>query len=135
MALLLGIDSYAHLGTLLKQSNGKTIAVLGSGIDKIYPKENIELAREIVKNGGCIVSEYPVGTSASKLNFPQRNRIISGLSKGVVVVEAAIMPGERFGVQCEIRIDQLEFVRAVKDGRIFAPKKCILYSFVHCASY
>lgn len=91
--LALGIDTYAHLGTLQENSIGKTIAVLGSGLDKIYPKENIELARCIIKSGGCLVSEYPVGTSANKLNFPQRNRIISGLSKGVLVVEA----GEKSG--------------------------------------
>lgn len=91
--LALGIDSYAHLGTLHEECIGKTIAILGSGLDKIYPRENIELARRIIKSGGCIVSEYPVGTSANKLNFPQRNRIISGLSKGVIVVEASEKSG------------------------------------------
>ena len=91
--LAIGIDTYAHLGTLHEECIGKTIAVLGSGLDKIYPKENIELARRIVKSGGCIVSEYPVGRSASKLNFPQRNRIISGLSKSVLVVEASEKSG------------------------------------------
>ena len=91
--LALGIDSYAHLGTLQKNSIGKTIAVLGSGLDKIYPKENIELAKKIIKSGGCLISEYPVGTFASKLNFPQRNRIISGLSNGVLVVEASEKSG------------------------------------------
>lgn len=85
--LAIGIDSYAHLGNL-NQNIGKTIAVLGSGIDKIYPKENIELAKKIIQSKGCIISEYPTGTKASKLNFPQRNRIISGISKGVLVVEA-----------------------------------------------
>ena len=85
--LAIGIDSYAHLGNL-NQNIGKTIAVLGSGIDKIYPKENIELAKKIIQSKGCIISEYPAGTKASKLNFPQRNRIISGISKGVLVVEA-----------------------------------------------
>lgn len=70
------------------KSKGKTIAVLGSGLDEIYPKQNIELAREIIKNGGCIISEYPLGTKPEKQHFPQRNRIISGLSNGVLVVEA-----------------------------------------------
>ena len=93
MDLLFGIDGYAHLGTLQQKSIGKTIAVLGGGIDKIYPKENIELARRIVMKGGCLVSEYPVGTFASKMNFPQRNRIISGLSQGVVIVEATERSG------------------------------------------
>jgi len=70
------------------KNTGKTIAVLGSGLDEIYPKQNIELARQIIRFGGCIVSEYPLGTKSEKLNFPQRNRIISGLSSGVLIVEA-----------------------------------------------
>lgn len=70
-----GIDSLAHKATL--EAKGKTIAVIGSGIDNIYPKENIELAREIIKNGGAIVSEYIVGRKAQRMNFPARNRIIS----------------------------------------------------------
>ena len=91
--LALGIDEYAHLGTLYSDCKGKTIAVLGSGIDNIYPKQNINLAKKIIKNGGCIISEYPVGTKPDKCNFPQRNRIISGLSNGVVVVEASEKSG------------------------------------------
>ncbi len=67
---------------------GKTIAVLGSGLDMIYPKENIELANEIIRSGGAIISEYPCGTKPDKMNFPARNRIISGLSKGIIVIEA-----------------------------------------------
>lgn len=95
--LAIGIDTYAHLGNLqiqnLNLKVGKTIAVLGSGIDIIYPKENIEIARKIIKTGGCILSEYPCGTKPEKLNFPQRNRIISGLSNGVLVVEASEYSG------------------------------------------
>ena len=87
-----GIDSYAHIGTL-NYKNGKTIAVLGSGIKEIYPKENIELARKIVKNGGCIISEYLPNDKPNKMNFPERNRIISGLSKGIVIVEASEKSG------------------------------------------
>ena len=87
MVWLFGIDTYAHLGAL-QVTGGKTIAVLGSGLDEIYPKENINLARQIIKSGGCIISEYPLKTKPEKLNFPQRNRIISGLSQGVVVIEA-----------------------------------------------
>lgn len=90
--LALGIDTYAHIGSLqaqnLSQEIGKTIAVLGSGIDEIYPKENKELAKKIIQTGGCIISEYPIGTKPNKLNFPQRNRIISGLAEGILVVEA-----------------------------------------------
>ncbi len=81
-----GIDSLAHTATL--QAKGKTIAVIGSGIDNIYPAENTKLANEIIKQGGLIISEYVIGTKAQKMNFPARNRIISGLSNGVVVIEA-----------------------------------------------
>ena len=81
-----GIDSYAHIGCLEKK--GKTIAVLGSGLDRIYPKENEALYNKIISSGGAIVSEYVIGTKIDKINFPARNRIISGLSDGVVVVEA-----------------------------------------------
>jgi len=97
-----GVDSYAHWGSVganiecestkncgKKQvSCGKTIAVLGNGLDMIYPKENIELANEIIRSGGAIISEYPCGTKPDKMNFPARNRIISGLSKGIIVIEA-----------------------------------------------
>jgi DNA processing protein len=81
-----GIDCEAHKGALY--NIGKTIAVLGSGLDVIYPKENESLYYEIVKNGGLIVSEFPLGTKPLSCNFPRRNRIISGLSNGVLVVEA-----------------------------------------------
>lgn len=81
-----GIDSYAHIGNICAQ--GKTIAVIGNGLDRIYPEENTMLAQRIVKEGGVIVSEYPLGTKPDKMNFPARNRIISGLSTGILVVEA-----------------------------------------------
>jgi DNA processing protein len=81
-----GIDSCAHKGTVLAKE--KTIAVIGNGLDFIYPSENTKLANEIIKNDGCIISEYPLGTKPEKQNFPARNRIISGISKGVLVVEA-----------------------------------------------
>ena len=80
-----GIDSYAHLGSL---NTGNTIAVLGNGLDIIYPKENLELANEIIKIGGTIISEYPCGTKPDKMKFPARNRIISGISSGIIVIEA-----------------------------------------------
>lgn len=80
-----GIDSYAHLGSL---NTGNTIAVLGNGLDIIYPKENLELANEIIKRGGTIISEYPCGTKPDKMKFPARNRIISGISSGIIVIEA-----------------------------------------------
>ena len=81
-----GIDSICHRETL--NAKGKTIAVIGSGLDIIYPYENINLASEIVKKGGLILSEYPLGTKPVKMNFPARNRIISALSSGVIVIEA-----------------------------------------------
>ena len=94
-----GIDTYAHKGNVdvfkkntlnenLKSSLGKTIAVLGTGLDEIYPKENLELYKEIIRSGGAIITEYPLGTKPKKWQFPARNRIISGLSDGVLVVEA-----------------------------------------------
>jgi len=81
-----GIDTFSHMGTLNKKSS--TIAVLGCGIDRIYPKENEKLAQEILNNEGLIVSEYIMGSKVEKLNFPARNRIISGLSDAILVVEA-----------------------------------------------
>ena len=81
-----GIDRYSHLGCI--GAGGKTIAVLGSGVDQIYPKENTILYNQILNTGGLILSEYVIGTKPTKLNFPARNRIICGLSYGVFVVEA-----------------------------------------------
>ena len=86
-----GIDTYAHLGTNCAQKT--TIAIIGSGLDIIYPQENEQLAKQIIKNGGAIISEYIVGTRPEKMNFPARNRIISGLSDGVLVVEASKKSG------------------------------------------
>lgn len=90
--LAIGIDSYAHIGTIKALTEnkkiGNTIAVIGNGIDNIYPDRNKKLANEIIKTGGIIVSEYIVGTKAEKTHFPARNRIISALSDGVLVVEA-----------------------------------------------
>ncbi len=90
--LAIGIDSYAHMGTIFSKQ-GKTIAILGSPIENIYPKQNIKLAREILKKGGCIITEYKKGIPIKKKNFPQRNRIISGLSDGILVVEATEKSG------------------------------------------
>ena len=81
-----GIDSSAHLGALL--ANGKTIAVLGTGLNKIYPYENTELARRIIRSNGTIISEYSLNDKIERDNFAYRNRIISGLSNDVIVVEA-----------------------------------------------
>ena len=79
-------ESYAHVDNL--STIGNPIAVVGNGLDIIYPKENEKLENEILNVGGAIISEYPLGRNPSKINFPARNRIISGLSKGVLVIEA-----------------------------------------------
>lgn len=81
-----GIDSYAHQGALMGKE--KTIAVLGCGVDVIYPKENEKLYHDILQKDGAIVSEYIMRTEPQKMHFPARNRLISGLSDGVIVIEA-----------------------------------------------
>jgi len=85
-----GIDSASHRGAL--EAPGRTIAVLGSGIDVIYPRENKSLAKKIMESG-AVISEFPLGTGPTPQNFPIRNRIISGLALGVVIVEAAEYSG------------------------------------------
>jgi DNA processing protein len=86
-----GIDTAAHKGAL--QAKGRTVAAIGCGIDVIYPPENKELATEMVEKGGAIVTEFPFGVKPDRQNFPMRNRIISGWSLGVVVVEANLKSG------------------------------------------
>jgi DNA processing protein len=86
-----GIDTAAHNGAL--QAKGRTVAVIGCGIDIVYPSENKKLADEIVEKGGAVVTEFPFGVQPDRQNFPMRNRIISGWSLGVVVVEANLKSG------------------------------------------
>lgn len=87
--LALGIDKYAHLGAL-DSDIGKTIAVLGSSVasEEVYPYQNLKVYERIIEKGGAIISEYPFGSKPEKSHFPARNRIISGLSDKVIVVEA-----------------------------------------------
>ncbi len=88
-----GIDSAAHKGSLYaKNQQGATIAVLGTGVDKIYPEENKNLYQQI-KNQGLLISEFPLGTTAQTSNFPRRNRLISGLTDGTLVVESSLHSG------------------------------------------
>ncbi len=93
-----GIDSCAHKGALAARM--PTVAVWGTGIDVVYPKENKKLAEEILAAGGAIVSELPMGTFPAPQNFPRRNRILSGLSVAVLVVEAAENSGTRVTARC-----------------------------------
>ncbi|MAG13925.1 MAG: DNA-protecting protein DprA [Spirochaetales bacterium] len=81
-----GIDISAHIGNI--RGGGRSIAVLGCGIDRVYPASNEKAARDLIRSGGCIFSEYAPGTPPLRYNFPERNRIISGLARAVVVVEA-----------------------------------------------
>jgi DNA processing protein len=110
-----GIDSYAHWGAL--KAKGKTVAVLGCGLDVVYPLENKKLMNLINKNG-VVISEFPPGTPPEAKNFPRRNRIISGLSKGVILVEAAEKSGSL--ITAELALQQGRDVFAIP-GSIFNP--------------
>jgi len=95
-----GVDSAAHRGAVA--AKGKTVAVFGTGVDVIYPKENRRLAEQMLALGGALASEFPMGTFAAPQNFPIRNRIISGISVGVLVVEAAEYSGTRITSRCAL---------------------------------
>ncbi|HLH76222.1 MAG TPA: DNA-processing protein DprA [Candidatus Binataceae bacterium] len=104
-----GIDSEAHLGAL--EAHGRTIAVLGCGVDRIYPLEHSKLAQEMIAGGGALLSEFPLGSPPLAENFPVRNRIIAGLSLGVVVVEAAEHSGSL--ISAHLALEQNRQVFAV----------------------
>ena len=99
-----GVDSASHRGAI--SAKGKTVAVFGTGVDVIYPKENSRLAEQILGLGGALISEFPVGTFPAPQNFPIRNRIISGMSLGVLVVEAAEYSGTRITARMAIEQDR-----------------------------
>ncbi|HRN67205.1 MAG TPA: DNA-processing protein DprA [Promineifilum sp.] len=111
-----GIDAVAHRTAL--EDGGRTIAVMASGIDKVYPPEHRDLAREIVAGRGAIISDYPFGAEPESSHFPARNRLISGLSLGVIVIEA----GERSGalITARFALEQNREVFAVP-GNIHSP--------------
>src|SRR5271167_3995948 len=95
-----GIDTAGHRGAIA--AKGKTVAVFGTGVDVPYPKENSRLSEQILALGGALISEFPLGTSAFPQNFPIRNRILSGMSVGVLVVEAAEYSGTRITARCAL---------------------------------
>lgn len=95
-----GVDTCGHRGAIA--AKGKTVAVFGTGADVVYPKENSRLVEQILALGGAVVSEFPVGTFPAPQNFPIRNRIISGISIGVLVVEAAEYSGTRITSRCAL---------------------------------
>lgn len=106
--LALGIDTAAHRGAL--EASGRTIAALGSGVDYIYPPQNTELADQIINNG-ALISEFPLGEKGEKGNFPRRNRVISGLSLGVIIVEGHFDSGAM--ITAKFALDQGREVFAV----------------------
>lgn len=114
--LALGVDALAHQGAV--SAKRKTVGVLGCGLDQIYPRTNYFLAQEILKIGGAIISEFPLGTPPYKSNFPRRNRIISGLSLGVLVIEAALKSGAL--ITAKYALEQNREVFAVP-GSIYNP--------------
>lgn len=95
-----GVDTASHRGAIA--AKGKTVAVFGTGVDVIYPKENSRLSEQILALGGALISEFPLATFPAPQNFPIRNRILSGMSVGVLVVEAAEYSGTRITARCAL---------------------------------
>ncbi len=108
-----GIDTAAHRGAL--KAGGRTVAVLGGALDKLYPPENAGLADEIASGRGAVISEFPMGRSPDRTTFPYRNRLVSGLSRGVLVVEAGLNSGAM--QTADLAVEQGKSVLAVP-GRV-----------------
>ena len=113
--LALGIDAQSHRGAL--DAGGKTVGIIGSGLDRFYPEENRELAREIVAKGGAVASEFPFGRPPDQQTFPQRNHVVAALSRGVVAVEAPHKSGTL--ITTSLALDMGRVVMAVP-GRVDA---------------
>ncbi len=107
--LAVGVDTIVHRATV--NAGGKTVAVLGGGMARLHPQENLQLARDIVATGGAIISEFPMTMSPARYTFPMRNRIISGLTQGTVVVEAGLNSGSL--ITAALAIEQGKRVFAV----------------------
>ncbi|HBV57856.1 MAG TPA: DNA-protecting protein DprA [Candidatus Magasanikbacteria bacterium] len=114
--LALGADACAHAATL--QVGGRTIAVLGSGVDQFCPHTNHRLAEQILANNGAVISEFPLGALPLRQNFPMRNRLISGMCLGVLVIEAAVDSGSL--ITAKLALDQNREVFSIP-GSIFSP--------------
>ncbi len=110
--LAYGTDAHAHQNAL--NNNLKTIAVLGSGIENLYPKINQNLAQNIIEHDGAIISEYPINSSSQYFHFPQRNRIISGLSQGVLIIEAKEKSGSL--ITAKLALEQNREVFAIPNS-------------------
>lgn len=107
--LAYGIDAIAHQAVV--EAKGKTIAVLGGGLARVHPQDHVPLAKKIIETGGAVISEFPMEFSPNKWSFPMRNRIISGLAQGVIVVEAGLRSGSLITSKCAL--DQGRMVFAV----------------------
>ena len=120
-----GIDTYAHMGA--KCGKGKTIAVLGAGFNHIYPKQNTKLYQDIIEEGGCIISEYDPNEEVKPENFPKRNRIISGLAMGVLIIEARYRSGS--SITAKLAIEQNKEIFCVP-GNIDKPTSYIPNEYI-----